>query len=89
MGQIADPRVQLHRRLPRKSRFTYLKLNMSGRELGELEKHWKAVEREAGQGTGERRDAAQFKGRCNALYTGTWFILSSEEAGCSMAGGAT
>ncbi|KAH9979381.1 condensin complex subunit SMC2 [Lactifluus volemus] len=41
MGQIADARARLAQAAARKS---------NGRELGELEKRWKAVEREAGQG---------------------------------------
>lgn len=49
MGQIADARARLAQAAAEEEQ-TRVKLDMSRRELGELEKRWKAVEREAGQG---------------------------------------
>jgi structural maintenance of chromosome 2 len=49
MGQIADARAQLAHAAAEEEQ-ARVKLDMSRRELGELEKRWKAVEREAGQG---------------------------------------
>jgi structural maintenance of chromosome 2 len=49
MGQIADARARLAQAAAEEEQ-ARVKLDMSRRELGELEKRWKAVEREAGQG---------------------------------------
>ena len=49
MGQIADARARLAQASAEEEQVR-VKLDMSRRELGELEKRWKAVEREAGQG---------------------------------------
>src|SRR5258708_22806699 len=49
MGQIADARARLAQAAAEEEQVR-VKLDMSRRELGELEKRWKAVEREAGQG---------------------------------------
>ncbi|KAF8489517.1 condensin complex subunit SMC2 [Russula emetica] len=49
MGQIADARARLAQAAAEEEQIR-VKLDMSRRELGELEKRWKAVEREAGQG---------------------------------------
>lgn len=49
MGQIADARARLAQAAAEEEQIR-VKLEMSRRELGELEKRWKAVEREAGQG---------------------------------------
>ena len=49
MGQIADARARLAQTSVEEEQVR-VKLDMSRRELGELEKRWKAVEREAGQG---------------------------------------
>lgn len=49
MGQIADARARLAQAAVEEEQ-NRVKLDMSRRELGELEKRWKAVEREAGQG---------------------------------------
>jgi hypothetical protein len=49
MGQIADARSRLAQAAAEEEQIR-VKLDMSRRELGELEKRWKAVEREAGQG---------------------------------------
>ena len=49
MGQIADARERLAQAAAEGEQ-ARVKLEMSRRELGELEKRWKAVEREAGQG---------------------------------------
>ena len=49
MGQIADARARLAQASAEEEQVR-VKLEMSRRELGELEKRWKAVEREAGQG---------------------------------------
>ena len=49
MGQIADTRSRLAQAAAEEEQIR-VKLDMSRRELGELEKLWKAVEREAGQG---------------------------------------
>jgi hypothetical protein len=49
MGQIADARARLAQAAAEEEQVR-VRLEMSGRELGELEKRWKAVEREAGQG---------------------------------------
>ncbi len=80
MGQIADARARLAQAAAEEEQIR-VKLEMSRRELGELEKRWKAVEREAGQGERDIKKmhecggTAQGKGRCNALYTGTYSIL--------------
>ncbi|KAH9957622.1 hypothetical protein BC827DRAFT_1385516 [Russula dissimulans] len=49
MGQIADTHARLAQAAVEEEQ-ARVKLDMSKRELGELEKRWKAVEREAGQG---------------------------------------
>ena len=49
MGQIADARARLAQAAAEEEQIR-VKLDMSRRELGELEKRWKAVEREASQG---------------------------------------
>jgi structural maintenance of chromosome 2 len=49
MGQIADARTQLAQAAAGEEQ-ARVKLDMSRRELGELENRWKAVEREASQG---------------------------------------
>ena len=49
MGQIAGARARLPQASAEEEQVR-VKLDMSRRELGELEKRWKAVEREAGQG---------------------------------------
>jgi structural maintenance of chromosome 2 len=49
MGQIADARARLAQAAAEEEQVR-VRLEMSRRELGELEKRWKAVEREAGQG---------------------------------------
>ncbi|KAI9507224.1 condensin complex subunit SMC2 [Russula earlei] len=49
MGQIADTRARLAQAATEEEQ-ARVGLDMSRRELGELEKRWKAVEREAGQG---------------------------------------
>ena len=49
MGQIADARARLAQASAEEEQVR-VKLDMSRRELAELEKRWKAVEREAGQG---------------------------------------
>ena len=49
MGQIADARSRLAQAAAEEEQIR-VKLDMSRRELGKLEKLWKAVEREAGQG---------------------------------------
>ena len=49
MGQIADARAQLAQAATEEEQ-TRVRLDMSRCELGELEKRWKALEREAGQG---------------------------------------
>jgi structural maintenance of chromosome 2 len=47
MGQIADARGRLDQAAAEEQQ-ARVKLDMSRRELGELEKRWKAVEWEAG-----------------------------------------
>ena len=49
MGQLADARARLAQAAAEEEQVR-VRLEMSRRELGELEKRWKAVEREAGQG---------------------------------------
>jgi structural maintenance of chromosome 2 len=49
MGQIADARARLAQAAAEEEQIR-VKLDMGRRELGELEKRWKAVEREASQG---------------------------------------
>ena len=49
MGQLADARARLAHASAEEEQVR-VKLDMSRREPGELEKRWKAVEREAGQG---------------------------------------
>jgi len=49
MGQIADVRARLAQAAAEEEQ-ARVEFDMSKRELGELEKCWKAVEREAGQG---------------------------------------
>ena len=52
MGQIADACARLAQAAAEEEQ-TRVRLDMSRRELCELEKRWKAVEREAGQGERE------------------------------------
>ena len=52
MGQIADACARLAQAAAEEEQ-TRVRLDMSRRKLGELEKRWKAVEREAGQGERE------------------------------------
>jgi len=63
MGQIADARARLAQAAAEEEQ-ARVKLDMSRRELGELEKRWKAVEREAGQG---ERDIKRMQVEVEAL----------------------
>ena len=63
MGQIADARARLAQAAAEEEQ-SRVKLDMSRRELGELEKRWKAVEREAGQG---ERDVKKMQANVEAL----------------------
>ncbi|KAI0289102.1 condensin complex subunit SMC2 [Russula brevipes] len=63
MGQIADARARLAQAAAEEEQGR-VKLDMSRRELGELEKRWKAVEREAGQG---ERDIKKMRADFEAL----------------------
>ena len=63
MGQIADARARLAQAAAEEEQIR-VKLDMSRRELGELEKRWKAVEREAGQG---ERDIKKMQVEAEAL----------------------
>ena len=63
MGQIADARARLAQAAAEEEQVR-VKLDMSRRELGELEKRWKAVEREAGQG---ERDIKRMQGEVEIL----------------------
>ena len=49
MGQIADARTRLAQAAAEEEQLR-VRLDMSRHELADLEKRWKAVEREAGQG---------------------------------------
>ncbi|KAI0247376.1 condensin complex subunit SMC2 [Lactifluus subvellereus] len=63
MGQIADARARLAQAAAEEEQ-TRVRLDMSGRELRELERRWKAVEREAGQG---ERDVKRMQGDLETL----------------------
>jgi structural maintenance of chromosome 2 len=63
MGQIADARARLAQAAAEEEQ-ARVKLDMSKRELGELEKRWKAVEREAGQG---ERDIKKMQAEAESL----------------------
>ncbi|KAH9957598.1 hypothetical protein BC827DRAFT_651097 [Russula dissimulans] len=63
MGQIADARARLAQAAAEEEQ-ARVKLDMTKRELGELEKRWKAVEREAGQG---ERDIKKTRAEVEAL----------------------
>jgi len=63
MGQIADARALLAQAAAEEEQ-ARVKLDMSRRELGELEKRWKVVEREAGQG---ERDIKKMRAEVEAL----------------------
>jgi len=63
MGQIADARARLAQAAAEEEQ-SRVKLDMSKRELVELEKRWKAVEREAGQG---ERDIKKMQAEVESL----------------------
>jgi structural maintenance of chromosome 2 len=63
MGQIADARARLAQAAAEEEQ-ARVKLDMSKRELGDLEKRWKAVEREASQG---ERDIKKMQGEVESL----------------------
>ena len=63
MGQIADARARLAQAAAEEEQVR-VKLEMSRRELGELEKRWKAVEREASQG---ERDIKKMQAEVESL----------------------
>ena len=63
MGQIADGRPRLAEAAPEAEQ-ARVKFDMSRRELGELEKRWKAVEREASQG---ERDVKKMQAEVESL----------------------
>ncbi|KAH9957609.1 hypothetical protein BC827DRAFT_1385511, partial [Russula dissimulans] len=63
MGQIADARARLAQGAAEEEQ-ARVKLDMTKRELGEPEKRWKAVEREAGQG---ERDIKKTRAEVEAL----------------------
>jgi len=63
MGQIADARARLAEAAAEEEQ-ARVKFDMSRRELGELEKWWKAVEREASQG---ERDVKKMQAEVEGL----------------------
>ncbi|KAI0264934.1 condensin complex subunit SMC2 [Gloeopeniophorella convolvens] len=63
MGQLADARARLAQAAAEEEQ-ARVRLDMSRRELAELEKRWKAVEREAGQG---ERDIKRVQAEVEAL----------------------
>ena len=64
MGQIADARARLAQAAAEEEQLR-VRLDMSRRELAELEKRWKAVEREAGQG---ERDVKKMRTEVEMLH---------------------
>ncbi len=64
MSQIADPRTRLAQAAAEEEQ-ACVKLDMSRRELGELEKRWKAVGQEAGQG---ERDIKAMQAEVESLW---------------------
>ena len=68
MGQIADARARLAHAAAEEEQ-ARVKLDMSRRELGELEKHWKAVEREAGQGERDVKKIRSTSRVCGRKWT--------------------
>ena len=83
MGQIADARARLAQAAAEEEQ-TRMKLDMSRRELGELEKRWKAVEREAGQGERDiKKMQAEVESRRQKADATGWSVekeQASEEA---------
>ena len=79
MGHISDARAQLAQAATEEEQ-ARVKLNMSRRELGELEEWWDAVEREAGQG---ERDIKTMQAEVESLRKnadGTGWNAEKEEA---------
>ncbi|KAI0296748.1 condensin complex subunit SMC2 [Multifurca ochricompacta] len=79
MGQIADARARLAHAAAEEEQ-ARVRLDMNRRELGELEKRWKAVEREAGQG---ERDIKRMRADVETLrkkVDATGWSVEKEEA---------
>jgi structural maintenance of chromosome 2 len=79
MDQIADARARLAQAAAEEEQ-ARVKRDMTRRELGELEKRWKAVEREAGQG---ERDIKKMQAEVESLRKkadGTGWSAEKEQA---------